>query len=118
MIDTLRKNSEEARAMLYNNYCKIKTTYSWGDVNAHYITFMIDAYKEKNFRQKGIGVLAPGSNSFGWFKRGGQQPAQEEQGESKRLRELEEENARLKTMYADLSNVHNTFKEAVTRRMS
>lgn len=108
MIDTLQKNSEEARAMLYNNYRKIKTTYSWEDVNAHYITFMIDAYKEKNFRQKGLGELHPEPRFYTRLSA----------SESKRLRELEEENAKLKSMYADLSIVHNTFKEAVTRSMS
>ena len=103
MVETIQKNSEEARFMLYNNHRKIKTTYSWKDVNAHYITFMIDAYKEKNFRKEGLGIFSP--RTYGTFS-------------SKRLQELEEENAKLKTMYADLSIVHNTFKDAVTRSMS
>ena len=35
----------------------------------------------------------------------------------KRLRELEEENARLKKMYADLSLVHYAFKDAVEKKL-
>lgn len=35
----------------------------------------------------------------------------------KRLRELEEENTRLKKMYADLSLVHYAFKDAVEKKL-
>jgi len=35
----------------------------------------------------------------------------------KRLKELEEENARLKKMYADLSLVHYAFKDAVEKKL-
>lgn len=35
----------------------------------------------------------------------------------KRLRELEEENSRLKKMYADLSLVHYAFKDAVEKKL-
>jgi putative transposase len=35
----------------------------------------------------------------------------------KRLKELEEENARLKRMYADLSLVHHAFKDAVEKKL-
>jgi putative transposase len=35
----------------------------------------------------------------------------------KRLRELEEENARLKRMYADLSLVHHALKDAVEKKL-
>ena len=34
----------------------------------------------------------------------------------KRLKEMEEENARLKKMYADLSPVHDAFKDAVEKK--
>jgi putative transposase len=37
--------------------------------------------------------------------------------ELKRLKELEEENARLKRMYANLSLVHEVFKEAVEKKL-
>ena len=37
--------------------------------------------------------------------------------ELKRLKELEEENARLKKMYANLSLVHDAFKEAVEKKL-
>jgi len=37
--------------------------------------------------------------------------------ELKRLKELEEENARLKKMYANLSLVHEAFKEAVEKKL-
>jgi putative transposase len=33
------------------------------------------------------------------------------------LKELEEENARLKKMYANLSLVHEAFKEAVEKKL-
>lgn len=33
----------------------------------------------------------------------------------KRLKELEEENSRLKKMYADLSLIHHAFKDAVEK---
>ena len=36
--------------------------------------------------------------------------------ELKKLKELEEENARLKRMYANLSLVHEAFKEAVEKK--
>jgi len=102
MVETMEKNSEEARLKVFNNHRKIKTTYSWEDINGQYIRFMIEAYKEKNFAQKGVEVFR--------LKRGGQ-PSEA------RLRQLEEENARLKSMYADLSLIHNTYKEAVARSM-
>ena len=35
----------------------------------------------------------------------------------KRMKELEEENARLKKMYADLSLVHHAFKDAVEKKL-
>jgi putative transposase len=37
--------------------------------------------------------------------------------ESKRLRELEGENARLKKMYADLSLEHEALKDVVARKL-
>ena len=35
----------------------------------------------------------------------------------KRLKELEEENSRLKRMYADLSLIHHAFKDAVEKKL-
>ena len=35
----------------------------------------------------------------------------------KKLKELEQENARLKKMYAELSLVHNAFKDAVEKKL-
>ena len=35
----------------------------------------------------------------------------------RRLKELEEENARLKKMYADLSLIHQAFKDAVEKKL-
>ena len=35
----------------------------------------------------------------------------------KRMKELEEENSRLKHMYADLSLVHTAFKDAVEKKL-
>jgi putative transposase len=35
----------------------------------------------------------------------------------KRLKELEDENARLKRMYADLSLIHHAFKDAVEKKL-
>lgn len=35
----------------------------------------------------------------------------------KRLKELEEENARLKKMFADLSLLHHAFKDAVEKKL-
>jgi putative transposase len=35
----------------------------------------------------------------------------------KRLKELEEENSRLKKMYAELSLVHHAFKDAVEKKL-
>lgn len=35
----------------------------------------------------------------------------------KRLKELEEENSRLKKMYADLSLIHYAFKDAVEKKL-
>ncbi|HVU56176.1 MAG TPA: DUF1972 domain-containing protein [Puia sp.] len=110
MVESMEKNSEEARFAIFSNHRKIRTTYSWNDINGQYIRFMIDAYKEKNFSQKGLDVLAP-RTSFGRMKKNIQNPEE-------RVRQLEEENARLKTMYADLSLIHNTYKEAVTKSMS
>ena len=40
-----------------------------------------------------------------------------EVNELKRLKELEEENARLKRMYANLSLVHEAFKDAVAKNL-
>jgi glycosyltransferase involved in cell wall biosynthesis len=102
MVETMEKNSEEARLKVFNNHRKIRTTYSWEDINGQYIRFMIDAYKEKNFAQRGMEVFR--------LKNSGQ-------SSEKRLRQLEEENEKLKSMYADLSLIHKTFKEAVTRSM-
>lgn len=50
---------------------------------------------------------------YNWkAKYGGMAPSQ-----LKRLRELEEENARLKRMYADLSLVHHALKDAVEKKL-
>jgi glycosyltransferase involved in cell wall biosynthesis len=110
MVESMEKNSEEARFSIFNNHRKIRTTYSWDDINGQYIRFMIDAYKEKNFSQKGLDVFTP-RTTFGRLAKNVQSPEE-------RVRQLEEENARLKTMYADLSLIHNTYKEAVTKSMS
>lgn len=50
---------------------------------------------------------------FNWKgKYGGMSPSQ-----LRRLKELEIENARLKKMYADLSLVHEAFKEAIEKKL-
>lgn len=50
---------------------------------------------------------------FNWkAKYGGMTPSQ-----LKRLKELEIENARLKKMYADLSLIHEAFKDAVEKKL-
>lgn len=50
---------------------------------------------------------------YNWkAKYGGMAPSQ-----LKRLKELEEENARLKRMYADLSLVHHALKDAVEKKL-
>lgn len=50
---------------------------------------------------------------YNWkAKYGGMAPSQ-----LKRLRELEEENARLKCIYADLSLVHHALKDAVEKKL-
>jgi putative transposase len=50
---------------------------------------------------------------FNWKgKYGGMSPSQ-----LRKLKELEIENARLKTMYAELSLLHEAFKDAVEKKM-
>ena len=50
---------------------------------------------------------------FNWKgKYGGMTPSQ-----LRRLKELEIENARLKRMYADLSLVHEAFKDAIEKKL-
>lgn len=50
---------------------------------------------------------------YNWkAKYGGMAPSQ-----LKRLKELEEENARLKRIYADLSLVHHALKDAVEKKL-
>jgi putative transposase len=50
---------------------------------------------------------------FNWkAKYGGMTPSQ-----LKRLKDLEIENARLKKMYADLSLIHEAFKDAVEKKL-
>lgn len=50
---------------------------------------------------------------YNWkAKYGGMAPSQ-----LKRLKELEEENTRLKRMYADLSLVHHALKDAVEKKL-
>lgn len=50
---------------------------------------------------------------FNWKgKYGGMSPSQ-----LRRLKELEIENARLKKMYADLSLVHEAFKDAIEKKL-
>jgi putative transposase len=50
---------------------------------------------------------------YNWKARyGGMDPSQ-----LKRLKELEEENSRLKKMYADLSLVHHALKDAVSKKL-
>lgn len=50
---------------------------------------------------------------YNWkAKYGGMAPSQ-----LKRLKELEEENSRLKRMYADLSLVHHALKDAVEKKL-
>jgi len=50
---------------------------------------------------------------YNWkAKYGGMAPSQ-----LKRLKELEEENARLKRMYSDLSLVHHALKDAVEKKL-
>jgi len=50
---------------------------------------------------------------FNWKgKYGGMNPSQ-----LRRLKELEIENARLKKMYADLSLVHEAFKDAIEKKL-
>ncbi len=50
---------------------------------------------------------------YKWRKRYGGMEVQE----LKKLRELEEENARLKRMYANLSLVHEALKDAVAKKL-
>jgi putative transposase len=50
---------------------------------------------------------------YNWKARyGGMDPSQ-----LKRLKELEEENSRLKKMYADLSLIHHALKDAVSKKL-
>jgi putative transposase len=50
---------------------------------------------------------------FNWKgKYGGMSPSQ-----LRRLKELEIENARLKRMYADLSLIHEAFKDAIEKKL-
>ena len=50
---------------------------------------------------------------FNWkAKYSGMDPSQ-----LKRLKELEDENARLKKMYAELSLIHNAYKDAVEKKL-
>lgn len=161
LVESMQKNSEEARFKLFNNHHKIKTTYSWKDINSRYLTFMINAYKDKNFMQKGVSIFnAQTFPVLSRFKRNGlekkalkdsliakafreqdegrnikaicedlgigidefyklrQRYARLQFNESKRLRELEEENERLRIMYANLSSLHNAYKETVIKNMS
>ena len=50
---------------------------------------------------------------FNWKARYGGMDA----SQLKRLKELEEENARLKKMYAELSLIHHAFKDAVEKKL-
>lgn len=60
-------------------------------------------------RELGISTAA----FYKWRQRYGGMEVQE----LKKLKELEEENARLKRMYANLSLVHEAFKEAVEKKL-
>ena len=61
------------------------------------------------FREQGIS----NATFFNWKgKYGGMSPSQ-----LRRLKELEIENARLKKMYADLSLVHEAFKDAIEKKL-
>jgi putative transposase len=60
-------------------------------------------------RELGISTAA----FYKWRQRYGGMEAKE----LKKLKELEEENARLKRMYANLSLVHEVFKEAVEKKL-
>jgi putative transposase len=50
---------------------------------------------------------------FNWKARYGGMDA----SQLKRLKELEQENARLKKMYAELSLIHHAFKDAVEKKL-
>ena len=71
-------------------------------------------------QEKGISVAdicrergTSNATSFNWKgKYGGMSPSQ-----LRRLKELEIENARLKKMYADLSLVHEAFKDAIEKKL-
>lgn len=60
-------------------------------------------------RELGISTVA----FYKWRQRYGGLEVQE----LKRLKELEEENSRLKTMYANLSLVHEALKDAVEKKL-
>jgi putative transposase len=71
-------------------------------------------------QEKGIAVVdicrehgISNATFFNWKgKYGGMSPSQ-----LRRLKELEIENARLKKMYADLSLVHDAFKDAIEKKL-
>jgi putative transposase len=60
-------------------------------------------------REMGVSPVA----FYKWRQRYGGMEVQE----LKKLRELEEENARLKRMYANLSLVHEALKDAVAKKL-
>jgi putative transposase len=60
-------------------------------------------------REPGVSTVA----FYKWKQRYGGMEA----SDVKRLKELEEENARLKKMYANLSLVHEALKEAVEKKL-
>lgn len=60
---------------------------------------------------RGLGVTA--ATFYKWRQRyGGMEPS-----DVKRMKDLEEENSRLKRMYANLSLVHEALKDAVAKKL-
>ena len=78
---------------------------------------IVSILKQQEAGAKGMDICREHGISDATFynwkaKYGGMAPSQ-----LKRLKELEEENARLKRMYADLSLVHHALKDAVEKKL-
>lgn len=80
-------------------------------------TQIVKAIKEHEAGRKAEDICRELSITTATFYKWRQRYGGMEASEVKKMKELQEENARLKRMYADLSLVHEALKDAVAKKL-
>jgi putative transposase len=80
-------------------------------------TQIVSILKQQELGAKVADICREHAISVGTFHKWKAKYGGMDAGQLKRLKELEEENLRLKRMFADLSLVHHAFRDAVEKKL-